>query len=69
MMENHVFAGVRREWERWKDGNCIEDSGVGGKKIIKWFLNIEDKILCAGFIWLRTGNIFGLLGVRKRMSR
>jgi hypothetical protein len=55
--------------ERWKDGNCIEDSGTDGKKIKNCFLKTEDEMLCAGFIWLRIGNIFGLLGVRRRTFR
>jgi len=36
---------------------------------MQWFLNKEDEILCAGFLWLRTGKISGLLGGRKRTSR
>jgi hypothetical protein len=57
-MERHVVAGVRRERERRKDGDCIED----GRIIKKLFLNKEDESLCAGFTWLRTGKISGLLG-------
>jgi hypothetical protein len=37
-MESHVVAGDRREWERRKDRDCIEDSGVDGRIIMKWFL-------------------------------
>ena len=63
-----MVAGVRREMERRKDRDCIEDPGVDGSIIKKWFLNKEDEILCAGFIWLRTDKISALLGGRKRMS-
>jgi len=67
-MEIHVVAGVRREWERGKDRDWVEDSGVDGRIIMKWFLNKEDEILCAGCIWLRTGEIFGILGRRKKVQ-
>jgi len=67
-MESHVVTGVRREGVRRKDRDCIEDAGVDGTIIMKLFLNKEDESLCDGFIWLRTGNISGLLGGRKRTS-
>jgi len=64
-----VVAGVRRKRERQKDRDCIEESGVDGRIIMKCFLNKEDKILYTGFIWLRSGKISGLLGGRKIKSR
>jgi hypothetical protein len=49
--------------------DCIEDSVIDGRIIMKWFLNNENEILGVGFIWLRAWKTSGLFVGRKRTSR
>jgi hypothetical protein len=44
-----------------KERERMEDLGIGGKIILKWFLRKESVKVCTGFIWLRTGTSDGLL--------
>jgi hypothetical protein len=39
----------------------LENIGVDGRIILKWFLEKESAKICTGFFWLRIGTIGGLL--------
>jgi len=44
-----------------EEGDCLEDLGVDGRKILKSILSEWDGWAWSGFIWLRIGTNSGLL--------
>jgi hypothetical protein len=48
-------------WGSQKVRDHWEDLHVGGRTILKWILEREDRIVSIGLIWLRIGIVGGLL--------
>jgi hypothetical protein len=42
-------------WESQNKRDHLEDLDTGGRIILKWILEVQNRVVWTGFIWLRIG--------------